>query len=115
MTTPLKDRHSTHIEKGCAPLADTAVQEFLKQIHDDWAYDDAAATIRREYRFHNFHETMAFVNALAWIAHSEDHHPDLDVGYNRCGVRYSTHAAGGLTDNDFICAAKIDALLIGAD
>jgi len=52
------------------------------------------AVIRREFRFRNFHETMAFVNALAWIAHREDHHPDLDVGYNHCGIRYHTHAAG---------------------
>ena len=115
MTTPLRDRHCTRIEKGCAPLTDAAVHGLLEQIHGDWTYDTDSASIRREFRFRNFHETMAFVNALAWIAHSEDHHPDLEVGYNRCGVRYSTHAAGGLTDNDFICAAKIDALLTGAD
>ena len=54
---------------------------------------------------------MAFVNALAWVAHAEDHHPDIEVGYNSCHVRYSTHAIGGLSENDFICAAKIDALL----
>jgi 4a-hydroxytetrahydrobiopterin dehydratase len=54
---------------------------------------------------------MAFVNAVAWIAHGEDHHPDLSVHYNRCVVRYSTHAVGGLTDNDFICAAKVNALV----
>ena len=54
---------------------------------------------------------MAFVNAVAWIAHQEDHHPDLEVGYNRCHVRYSTHAIGGLSANDMICAAKIDDLL----
>jgi 4a-hydroxytetrahydrobiopterin dehydratase len=54
---------------------------------------------------------MAFVNALAWIAHAEDHHPDIEVGYRNCHVRYSTHAIGGLSENDFICAAKIDALL----
>jgi len=53
---------------------------------------------------------MAFVNAAAWIAHTEDHHPELEVGYNRCRVRYTTHAIGGLSENDFICAAKIAAL-----
>ena len=53
---------------------------------------------------------MAFVNALAWIAHTEDHHPDLSVGYNRCGVCFTTHDAGGLTENDFVCAAKVSAL-----
>ena len=63
------------------------------------------------YPFTNYYETMAFVNALAWISHREDHHPDLLVGYNKCRVEYSTHAIGGLSENDFICAAKADALL----
>jgi len=54
---------------------------------------------------------MAFVNAIAWMAHQEDHHPDLEVSYNFCRVRYTTHAIGGLSENDFICAAKVDALL----
>ncbi len=62
------------------------------------------------YPFANYYQTMAFVNALAWIAHREDHHPDLVVGYNKCRVEYSTHAIGGLSENDFICAAKCDAL-----
>jgi len=59
----------------------------------------------------DYYQTIAFVNALAWVAHAEDHHPDIEAGYNRCLVRYSTHAIGGLSDNDFICAARIDALL----
>ena len=71
---------------------------------------DAANEIRRLFEFSNFHETMAFVNALAWIAHREDHHPDLEVGYRRCLVRYRTHAIGGLSENDFICAAKVERL-----
>jgi 4a-hydroxytetrahydrobiopterin dehydratase len=54
---------------------------------------------------------MAFVNAVAWIAHRENHHPDLEVGYNSCRVSYTTHAIGGLSENDFICAAKVEALL----
>ena len=53
---------------------------------------------------------MAFVNAVAWVAHQQDHHPDLEVGYNRCKIVYTTHAVGGLSLNDFICAAHIDAL-----
>ena len=74
-----------------------------------WALRDGA--IEKSYRFGNFHETMAFVNALAWIAHAEDHHPDLALGYNRCTVRFNTHSVGGISINDFICAAKVDALL----
>jgi 4a-hydroxytetrahydrobiopterin dehydratase len=64
----------------------------------------------KAYAFRSYHETVAFVNATAWISHREDHHPNLVVGYNRCEVRYWTHAIGGLSENDFICAAKIDAL-----
>jgi 4a-hydroxytetrahydrobiopterin dehydratase len=71
----------------------------------------AGQAIRREFRFKNFYETMAFVNAVAWISHREDHHPELELGYNRCVVHYSTHAIGGLSENDFICAARVDALL----
>jgi 4a-hydroxytetrahydrobiopterin dehydratase len=63
------------------------------------------------FQFKNYYETMAFVNAVAWVAHREDHHPDLEVGYNKCTVRYSTHSVGGLSENDFICAAKVDSLL----
>lgn len=74
-----------------------------------WSEVDGA--IEKVYDFANFHETIAFVNALAWVAHREDHHPDLSVGYNRCAVRFNTHAVGGLSVNDFICAAKLDALL----
>lgn len=77
-------------------------------VLDGWMRD--GNTIVKTYHFANYHETMAFVNASAWISHRTDHHPDLEVGYNRCVVRYSTHSAGGLTDKDFTCAARLDAL-----
>ena len=67
--------------------------------------------ISKNFKFKNYYETMAFVNALAFISHRENHHPDLLVGYNKCEVRYSTHDVGGLSENDFICAAKVDGLL----
>ena len=66
--------------------------------------------ITKTYRFADYHRTIAFVNAVAWVAHREDHHPDIEVGYNRCRVRYSTHSAGGLSANDFVSAAKVEAL-----
>lgn len=69
--------------------------------------------IERTFTFKNYHETMAFVNASAWVSHQQDHHPDMSVHYNRCVVRYSTHDAGGITLNDLICAAKLDALMAG--
>jgi 4a-hydroxytetrahydrobiopterin dehydratase len=73
--------------------------------------DMLVGSISKVYEFANFYETMAFVNALAYIAHAEDHHPELAVSYNRCAVTFSTHAIGGLSENDFICAAKIEALV----
>ena len=74
-----------------------------------WALVDGA--IQKHYEFADYHRTMAFVNALAWVAHAEDHHPDLQVSYKRCTVRFNTHSVGGISINDFICAAKVDALL----
>ena len=71
----------------------------------------AGSEISKTYTFKNYYQTMAFVNASAYISHQEDHHPDLLVGYKTCAVTYTTHAIGGLSDNDFICAAKLDALL----
>lgn len=73
--------------------------------------DLVAGTLTKTYELANFYETMAFVNAVAFIAHAEDHHPELAVSYSRCVVTYSTHDIGGLSENDFICAAKIEALL----
>ena len=73
--------------------------------------DDARAKISKDYQFADFYETIAFVNALAYIANQEDHHPDLAVSYNKCSVAFSTHDAGGLTENDFICAARVNALI----
>lgn len=94
-------------EGGVAPLADAQVAPLLKGLQG-WTREGKA--IAKTFRFANYHETMAFVNATAWISHREDHHPDLAVGYNQCTVTYWTHAIGGLSENDFICAAKIDAL-----
>ena len=70
----------------------------------------ANGEIRKTYKFANYYETMAFVNAIAYIAHKADHHPDMEVGYNKCTVRYSTHDVGGLSDADFVSAGKVEAL-----
>ncbi|NIR59218.1 MAG: 4a-hydroxytetrahydrobiopterin dehydratase [Gammaproteobacteria bacterium] len=98
-------------EGGVAPLDRNAAEKMRDQIHEDWQLSDDATAIIRRFRFANYYQTMAFVNAVAWIAHQDDHHPDLMVAYSRCEVTYSTHAIGGLSENDFICAAKVDALL----
>ena len=106
----LTARHCKPCEGGVAPLSKDKAGQLLQQV-SSWTLSADGKQIEREYKFKNFHRTMEFVNAVAWIAHQEDHHPDLEVGYNRCAVRFSTHAIGGLSENDFICAAKIDALL----
>ena len=73
--------------------------------------DGADVAIEKTYRFANYHETMAFVNAVAFIAHAQDHHPDLSVHYDRCVVRFNTHDVGGISDTDIDCAQRVDALL----
>jgi 4a-hydroxytetrahydrobiopterin dehydratase len=98
-------------EGGTPPLQPDEARSLLGQVHEDWSMSDDGKFIQRQFKFKNFYHTIAFVNAVAWIANREDHHPDLEVGYNRCLVQFSTHAIGGLSRNDFICAAKIDALL----
>jgi len=108
--TDLTQRHCKACEGGTSPLDREAAKTMLAQT-PGWSLSENTAQIERSYKFKNYYETMAFVNALAWIAHREDHHPDIEVGYNRCQVRYSTHALNGLSENDFICAAKINRLL----
>src|SRR5882724_3832112 len=90
------------------PMTETEIQHHLEQV-SAWRANQGA--IEKTFSFKNFYETMAFVNALAWVAHTEDHHPDLAVSFNRCVVRFSTHSVGGISINDFICAAKLDALV----
>jgi len=97
-------------EGGTQPLSTEEAKSLLEQVDDNWQTSSDGKWIHREFKFKNFYHTIAFVNAVAWIANKEDHHPDLEVGYNRCLVQFSTHAIGGLSRNDFICAAKIDAL-----
>ncbi len=93
-------------------LSATEIVTQLTQINGDaaqgWKLIDGA--LEKTYSFANFHETMAFVNALAWIAHREDHHPDLTLGYSRCTVRFNTHDVSGISVSDFHCAAAVDAL-----
>ena len=112
--SPIEDGMNDLLNKRCkpcegnvAPYDAQQTKEMLKELKA-WIVEDGRLV--KLYLFKNYYETMAFVNALAWISHREDHHPDLQVGYNKCRVEYSTHAIGGLSENDFICAAKADAL-----
>ncbi|MBV8780768.1 MAG: 4a-hydroxytetrahydrobiopterin dehydratase [Phycisphaerae bacterium] len=103
-----------NIEGHCQPCAagtpalSSAEGDRLLKSLNGWTTD--GKSISKVFQFKNYYETMAFVNAIAFVAHREDHHPDLLVQYNRCTVTYSTHSVGGLSENDFICAAKVDAL-----
>ena len=105
-STPLVLRRCRPLDGEAALRGDDVARHLAST--PGWAVVDGA--IEKTYTFADFHRTMAFVNALAWIAHTEDHHPDLAVSYGRCTVRFNTHSVGGLSINDFICAAKADAL-----
>jgi len=114
MTEDLAQRKCKPCEGGTEPLTGDAVRQLLGALHEDWQYDEAARTISRVFRFQSYARTMAFVNVVAWVATNEGHHPDLYVRYSSCRVDYTTHAIDGLSDNDFICAAKIDRLVAEA-
>ncbi len=105
---------TTLLEMHCAAggqaaaLSDAAIETHLGALK---GWERVGHEIKKTFPFKNYYQTIAFVNASAWISHHEDHHPDMSVHYNKCVVAYSTHDAGGITVNDFICAAKLDALL----
>jgi 4a-hydroxytetrahydrobiopterin dehydratase len=105
--------HSTQLaQEQCSvqvcALSSAELAQLLPAV-PGWAVNHGA--LEKTYNFRNYYETMAFVNALAWVSHQQDHHPDLCVHYNRCTVRWNTHSAGGITRNDFVCAARADSLL----
>jgi 4a-hydroxytetrahydrobiopterin dehydratase len=108
--TDLSARRCVPCEGGIAPLSRSAAEEVLQRLDENWQLALDATSIQREFRFKDFFRTMSFVNAVAHVSNIEDHHPDLEVGYDYCRVRYTTHAIGGLSENDLICAAKIDQL-----
>ena len=107
----LRSRHCSEKPKGSPALSAAAAEGLRSQLHPDWQRSEEGKALTRTLAFPDYHAVMEFVNALAWISHREDHHPDLSVHYAKVVVRYSTHSVGGLSDNDFICAAKLDALL----
>lgn len=104
----LSERHCRPCEGGVPAMTRAEAEAQRAEVSSEWQLSADAKSLQREFRCVDFYRTMSFVNALAHIANIEDHHPDLEVGYNYCRVRYSTHSIGGLSENDFICAAKID-------
>lgn len=111
MSSDLIQKHCESCEGIGQALNPEQVTNMMPQLDKAWEVINNSREIKRSFSFANFYETMAFVNAIAWIANAENHHPDLEVGYNYCHVRFMTHALKGLSMNDFICAAKVDALL----
>ncbi|MFM7065404.1 MAG: 4a-hydroxytetrahydrobiopterin dehydratase [Gammaproteobacteria bacterium] len=107
----LRDRQCIPCHGGMPALTSAEATAALGALHADWRLADDGKSLRRDLSFRNFHRTMGFVNALAYVANAEDHHPDLEIGYNYCRVKFTTHAIDGLSVNDFICAAKLDALI----
>jgi 4a-hydroxytetrahydrobiopterin dehydratase len=97
-------------EGGVPALSAAAARELMTALDPKWNLAPDGKSISRVFEFSGYHQTIGFVNAVAWIANSEDHHPDLEVFYGRCQVKWRTHAVSGLTENDFICAAKVDRL-----
>ncbi len=105
------------LNKSCQPLAEgtsslseNKAKELLMLL-PEWDISTDGKCISRNYKFKNYYHTTAFVNASSWISHQQDHHPDIHFSYNQCRITYSTHSVEGLSDNDFICAAKTDHLL----
>jgi len=98
-------------ETNAALLDPQDIQNHLKDISPDWQLSEDGRSISRIFKFKNYYDTMSFVNVVAMVAHRQDHHPDMTVTYNTCRVDYTTHSAGGLSLNDFICAAKVDGIL----
>lgn len=109
----LATRRCVACEGGMPRLSPEGVTQLLTEV-PGWTLTDGGKAVERTFTFENYWQTMAFVNAVAWIAHTEDHHPDMSVHWGKCVVKYWTHAVDGLTDNDFICAAKVNGLLPGA-
>ncbi|MEK8049115.1 4a-hydroxytetrahydrobiopterin dehydratase [Ideonella sp. DXS22W] len=110
MSLPLAQQHCQPVSG--APLADAEIAPLLAQV-PGWQRVTTASgqtAIEKRYAFADFHRTIGFVNAVAFVCNREDHHPDLAVSYGACTVRFNTHSVGGLSANDFICAAMIDAL-----
>ena len=109
MICNLTDKKCVPCEGGVPALTSEQAKSYLQQLQD-WKINPEKTEIHKTFTFKNYYHVMAFVNAAAFIAHQEKHHPDLEVQYNKVVIRYSSHAIGGLSENDFICAAKVDQL-----
>lgn len=111
LTSTLTQQRCQACEGGVPPLSTQERDRLMGEIAPHWQIDEDGRSIVARLSLRSYHEVMAFANAVAFIAHRDNHHPDMLLSYRGCEIRWTTHAAGGLTLNDFICAAKVDALL----
>jgi len=107
----LFEKKCNNCEKDAVPLIHEDIIKYLKQINEQWIFDKTSKTISRHFSFPIYSGTIAFVNAVAWIAVKEGHHPVMQIGYGYCDITFTTNAINALTENDFICASKIDLLI----
>ena len=106
----LSQKHCVPCEGGVPAIGRDQALEMLKEI-EGWALSEDGRMISRRFEFRGFFRTMSFINAMAWVVNNENHHPDFSAGYNYCEIGFTTHAIDGLSENDFICAARVNALL----
>ena len=106
----LSEKKCSVCEGGVLPLDLSAAKIYLADV-PSWDLDKTGTSIERKFSFKGYYATMSFVNAVAYVAQQEGHHPDMKVGYNYCHISFTTHAIAGLSENDFICAAKINDLV----
>jgi 4a-hydroxytetrahydrobiopterin dehydratase len=111
--TMLAEKRCVPCEGGVPTLERAAAEALLKQLTPRWKISDDGKQLHAVFEFRNYFRVLPFINSVAYIAIQEDHHPDIDFGYDRCSIRWWTHAVEGLSENDFICAAKVDRLADG--
>lgn len=105
----LIDKKCQACEGGVPPLSLEEAKKLLGEI-PNWQIGSDGKHLVRKFNFKGFYATMSFINAVAFVVQKEGHHPDMEVGFNYATIKFTTHAIDGLTENDFICAAKVDAL-----
>ncbi len=105
----LSSQQCKNLPADISVIGQKDASEHILDLDPQWLPDTEQQTISHTFSFDNYYQTMAFVNVIAQIAHQQDHHPEMLIGYNRCTVKYTTHSVGGLSMKDFICAAKINA------
>ncbi|MGI9221712.1 MAG: 4a-hydroxytetrahydrobiopterin dehydratase [Woeseiaceae bacterium] len=111
MSDELAKRQCKPCEGGVEPLPAEQSQRLLSELHSDWRISEDGLEISRTFEFPAYSRSLGFANAVAWVAITQGHHPDIVLSYSKCEVRWTTHAIGGLSDNDFICAARVDLLI----